>query len=105
MKKPNTKLLKELIERIILPKFQSLKLHEIKIYPLTNFYEYDVRFLTKKKLSVNEQAEIIREMNTLFKMAALDSISPNKTEKDKIIVWFKTPKAKEFSFSANQPGL
>lgn len=79
-----------------------MKLHDIQVFPLTNFYEYDVRFITRKKILVIEQSEIIREVKTLFKMASLDSISPKKTKENRIIIWFKSPKGKEFSYQANQ---
>lgn len=49
MDKHKTNVLKNLIERIIIPRFPFLKLHDIQVFPLTNFYEYDVRFITRKK--------------------------------------------------------
>jgi hypothetical protein len=42
--------------------------------------------------------KIDSEVKNFFKMAGLDKISPNKTKNDTILVWFKTPRAREWSF-------
>ena len=44
-------------------------------------------------------------VNTYAVKKASENSKSDEPQKDKIIVWFKTPKEKEFSFSANQPGL
>jgi hypothetical protein len=94
MKSPY-EIIRTLVESLILPKYPFLKLVDVDSYLLTNVREYDVRFHTKKKLEPSEQAEIFDEIKTLFRMAGLnerESIHPNK-----IHVWFKHPRAKEFS--------
>ena len=91
-------ILRTMIERLIIPQYPSIKIHSIDDYKLTNHVEYDVYLLTKKKLSVEDQMKIDSEVKNFFKMAGLDKISPNKTIKDNVLVWFKTPRAKEWSF-------
>lgn len=94
MKSPY-EIIKILVDSVILPKYPFLKLVDIDSYRLTNVREYDVRFHTKKKIEPSEQAEIFDEMKTLFKMAGL-----NEREfiyQNKIHVWFKHPRAKDFS--------
>lgn len=88
-------IIRTLVESLILPKYPFLKLVDVDSYRLTNVREYDVRFHTKKKMEPSEQAEIFDEIKTLFKMAGL-----NEKEfifQNKINVWFKHPRAKDFS--------
>lgn len=92
-------ILKHLITKVILPKYDFLKSFEIEEFHLTNFLEYDVRFITKKKLPVNDQVMIEKEVQSLFKMAGLDNKVKNKTQSNKVMIWFKTPREKEFYFS------
>jgi len=40
--------------------------------------------------------EIDSEIKSLFKMASLDEVE--KYQKNKIVTWFKTPRAEEWSF-------
>ena len=92
-----------MIERLILPKYPTLKIKGIDSYKLTNKTEYDVYFLTKKKLSQEDQMTIDTQIKSFFKMAGLDIIEKNRTQKNNILVWFKTPKSREWTFHAS-PG-
>ena len=84
------------VEKIILPKYPSLKLYDIDSYPLTNNREYDVRFIVKRKLDPVIQEEIDTEVKTLFRIAGLDE--KERFLRNKIAVWFKTPNSKDWSF-------
>lgn len=87
-----------MIERLIIPQYPSVKIHTIDSYKLTNHTEYDVYLLTKNKLPIEDQMRIDSEVKNFFKMAGLDKVGEKKTQKDNILVWFKTPRAKEWSF-------
>jgi len=91
-------ILRTMIERLIIPQYPSVRIHDIDSYKLTNHTEYDVYLLTKTKLPIEDQMRIDSEVKNFFKMAGLDKIGQNKTQKDNILVWFKTPRAKEWSF-------
>ena len=97
----NYDILKRLIERIILPKYPFLKLKDIESFYLTNFEEYDVRFITKEKIDPEIQTQIDTEVKSLFKMASLDEVE--RYTKNKICVWFKTPRQKDWTFHS-KPG-
>lgn len=97
----NYDILKRLIERIILPKYPFLKLKDIESYYLTNFEEYDVRFITKEKIDPEIQTQIDTEVKSLFKMASLDL--KKRALRDKVLVWFKTPRQKDWTFHG-KPG-
>jgi hypothetical protein len=89
-----------LVESVILPKYPFLKIADIDSYRLTNVREYDVRLITKKKLEPKLQTEIFEEIQSLFQMAGLNErefLYPNK-----ILVWFKHPRAKDFSYQSTQ---
>ena len=92
----NYDILKRLIERIILPKYPFLKLKDIESFYLTNFEEYDVRFITKEKIDPEIQTQIDTEVKSLFKMASLDL--KKRALRDKVLVWFKTPRQKDWTF-------
>lgn len=94
-------IIKNMVERIILPKYPFLKLKDIDSFALTNLREYDVRFITKTKLEPEVQMEIDTEMKNLFKMAGLDE--KERHLRNKICVWFKTPREKEWNFHS-KPG-
>ena len=96
MKKSAYDIIRNLIEKIIIPKYPFLKLNDIDSYILTNWREYDVRFITPKKLGPEVQMEIDSEIKSLFKMASLDDVE--RHQRNKIVTWFKTPRAKEWSF-------
>jgi len=96
MKKSAYDIIRNLIEKIIIPKYPFLKIGDIDSYILTNFREYDVRLITPKKLEPEVQMEIDSEIKSLFKMASLDEVE--KYQKNKIVTWFKTPRAEEWSF-------
>lgn len=89
-------IIRNLIERVILPKYPFLKLYDIDSYYLTNNREYDVRFITTKKLSPLVQEEIDTDVKNLFKMAGLDEVE--RYTRNKVATWFKTPRSKDFSF-------
>lgn len=89
-----------MVERIVIPKYPFLKLHNIESYYLTNNEEYDVRFITPKKLEPEVQMEIDSEVKNLFKMAGLDE--KKRHLRNKICVWFKTPRQKDWSFHSKQ---
>lgn len=101
MKKSPYDIIRVLIEKFILPKYPFLKIKDIDSYFLTNNREYDVRFITPKKLEPEVQMEIDTEIKNLFRMAGLDE--KERYTRNKIAVWFKTPNAKDFSFHAH-PG-
>ena len=92
-------IIRNLIEKIILPKYPFLKLYDIDSYFLTNNREYDVRFITKTKLDSKLQEQIDTEVKSLFKMSGLDQVE--RHTRNKIATWFKTPRAKDFSFHAS----
>lgn len=94
-------IIKIFVEKIILPKYPFLKLYDIDSFYLTNNREYDVRFLTKEKLEPEVQMEIDSDVKSLFKMASLDEIE--RHTRNKIGVWFKKPRQKEWTFHA-KPG-
>jgi len=96
MNKSPYDIIRTLIETFILPKYPFLKIKDVDSYFLTNNREYDVRFITKKKLEPEVQMEIDAEIKNLFRMASLDE--KERWTRNKIAVWFKTPNAKEFSF-------
>ena len=89
-------IIKTFVERIILPKYPFLELHDIDSFTLSNNREYDVRFLTKRKLDQEVQMEIDTDVKSLFKMASLDEVE--RYTKNKICVWFKTPRQKDWTF-------
>ena len=91
-------IIQKLIERIIIPKYPFLKLKDIDSYMLTNNREYDVRFLVKQKLEPEVQQEIDSDVKNLFKMAGLNEVE--RYTRNKICVWFKTPRQKDWSFHA-----
>ena len=93
--------LRIMIEKIILPKYPFLKIHEIDSWPLTNHREYDVRLITKKKLEPEIQMEIDSEIKNLFKLASLDV--KERYTRNKVVTWFKSPNGKEWKFHS-KPG-
>ena len=93
--------IRTMVDRIIIPKYPFLKLYDIDSYFLTNNEEYDVRFITQKKLEPEIQMEIDTEVKNLFKMAGLDE--KKRYLRNKICVWFRTPRQKDWSFHSN-PG-
>lgn len=93
--------IRTMVDRIIIPKYPFLKLYDIDSYFLTNNEEYDVRFITPKKLEPEIQMEIDTEVKNLFKMAGLDE--KKRYLRNKICVWFRTPRQKDWSFHSN-PG-
>lgn len=99
MSKSPYDIIRMLVERVILPKYTFLKLHDIDSYFLTNNRVYDVRFMTKQKLEPELQMEIDTEIKNLFKVAGLDE--KERYTRNKISVWFKTPRSKDWSFHAN----
>jgi len=101
MGKSPYEILQTMIERIIIPKYPFLKIKDIDSYALTNLREYDVRFIVNKKLEPEIQMEIDTEVKNLFKMAGLDE--KERHLRNKIATWFKTPRAKDWSFHA-KPG-
>lgn len=98
MRETQINILKTLIERIIIPKYPFLKLKEIDNYYLTNHTTYDVRFITPKKIDASIQQEIDTELKNLFKMAGLDE--KERHTRNKLMVWFKTPREKSWSFKS-----
>ena len=103
MSKSPYDILRTLIERIILPKYQTLSIESIDSYLLTANREYDVRFYTTKKIPPEVQEEIDTEVKTLFKMAGLDEVENGRYENNIIAVWFKRRGAKDWSFHST-PG-
>ncbi len=99
MQKSPYDIIRMLVERVILPKYPFLKLYDIDSYFLTNYREYDVRFIIKQKLEPELQMEIDRGIKSLFKVAGLDE--KERYTRNKIATWFKTPKSKDWSFTAN----
>lgn len=91
-------IIRKLVEKIILPKYPFLKLKDIDSYALTNYTEYDVRFLTSEPLESDVQMEIDTEVKTLFKMVGLDNVE--RYTKNKICVWFKQPRQKDWTFKS-----
>lgn len=89
-------IIKRFIEKFILTKYPFLKIHSIDSYNLANNREYDVRFLTKKKLSPQQQMDIHKEIKNLFKMSGLNEIEKNT--RNTILIWFKTPREESFSY-------
>jgi hypothetical protein len=89
-------IIRSLIEKVILPKYPFLKINDIDSYNLTNVREYDVRFITPKKLDAEVQMQIDTEVKNLFKMAGLDEME--KFQRNKIATWFKTSRQKDWSF-------
>jgi len=96
LKKSPYDIIRNLIEKIVIPKYPFLKLEDVDSFYLTNYREYDVRFITPKKLDPEVQMEIDSEIKSLFKMVSLDEVE--RYQKNKIATWFKTPRAKEWSF-------
>ena len=92
-------IIKRLLENIIIPKYPSLEIHDIDSFQLVDKRIYDVRFIVKEKLPSEIQQEIDSEVKLLFKMAGLEKIEEDGYERNKIKVWFKTPREKEFTFS------
>jgi hypothetical protein len=93
-------ILRTLVERIIIPKYPFLKLYDIDSFWNPNYEEYDVRFKTLKKLTPEVQQEIDSEVKKLFTMAGLDE--KERHLRNKVMVWFKTPNAKDWAFHATQ---
>lgn len=91
------KQIRVLIEKVILVKYPFLKLKDIDSYHLTNNEEFDVYFITKTKLDPDIQENIDQDVKNIFKMASLDTKGKGPL-KDKILVWFKTPRAKDYTF-------
>jgi hypothetical protein len=100
MEEPNYNIIRKLVERVVLPKYPGLKIHDIDSYFLSQNEEYDVRFRTSKKLPAEIQVEIDKEVKTLFRMAGLEEIQSGKYKPNEIKVWFKTPNAKDWSFTS-----
>lgn len=96
MNKSPYDIIRRLIELTVLPKYPFLKIKDIDSYVLTNNRVYDVRFITSRKLEPEVQMVIDTEVKNLFKMAGLDE--KERHTRNKIGVWFKTPRAKDFSF-------
>lgn len=94
-------IIRMLVERVLIPKYPFLKLHNIDSYVLTNNREYDIRFIVKKKLEPHVQEEIDTEIKNLFRVAGLDE--KERHTRNKIVTWFKTPRQKDWSFHA-RPG-
>lgn len=101
MKKSPYDIIRIFVDKIIIPKYPFLKLDTIDSFALTNFREYDIRFITKKKLEPEVQMEIDNDVKDLFRMASLDE--KERYLKNKIMTWFKTPREKEWSFHS-KPG-
>lgn len=93
-------IIKRMVESIILPKYPELKLYDIDSYPITNNREYDVRFRVRKKLPAEIQVEINEDVKSLFRMAGLDEVETGKYKPNIIKVWFKTPNARDWSFTS-----
>lgn len=96
MSKSPYDIIRIMIEKLILPKYPMIKIEDIDSYPLTNFREYDVRFITKTKLPSETQMEIDTEVKKLFAMAGLDEVE--KYYRNKIACWFKTSREKDWRF-------
>ena len=92
--------IKRLVETLILPKYPELKLVNVDSWSVTSYRTYNVRFMVKKKLPSELQQEIDTEVKTLFKMASLDEREQGRYEKNVIMVWFKTPREKHYTFSS-----
>ena len=93
-----------MVERIILPKYQTLSIESIDSYLLTANREYDVRFYTTRKIPPEVQEEIDTEVKNLFKMAGLDEYEDRRNRRNIVAVWFKRRGAKDFSFHSTTPG-
>lgn len=100
MQKSPYDIIRAMVERLIIPKYPFLKIHDIDSYNLTRRREYDVRFIVKKMPDADVQVEIDQEVRSLFKMAGLDEMENDKGSPNVIYVWFKTPRQKEFSFKS-----
>lgn len=100
MQKSPYDIIRTLVERIILPKYPDLKIHDIDSYGLTSRRAYDVRFISKKKPDAETQVEIDKEVTTLFKMAGLDEVETGRYNPNTILTWFKTPREKHFGFTS-----
>lgn len=94
-------ILRRLVDRVIIPKYPFLKLDKIDDFHLSQQNEYDVRFITKKKLDAETQTEIDTEIKNLFTMAGLDDIQ--KYKRDTVVTWFKAPNGKSWTF-LGKPG-
>ena len=68
---------------------------------MTNLVEFDVRFITRKKLDETLQMDIDTEVKNIFRMAGLDDIE--KRVRNKVAVWFKAPNGKSWVFKS-KPG-
>ena len=93
-------IIKRMVESIILPKYPELKFHDIDSYPTPHSREYSLRFRTRKKLPAEVQVQINEDVKSLFKMAGLDEAENVKYRPNTIKVWFKTPNAKDWSFTS-----
>lgn len=96
MEKSPYDIIRMFVERIILPKYPFLRLYDVDSYNLTNNRIYDVRFITKTKPEPEIQQEIDIEIKNLFKLASLDE--KERYLRNKIMVWFKTPHQKDWTF-------
>lgn len=103
MSKSPYDIIRTLVEKVLIPKYPMIKIHDIDSYRLTGRREYDVRFITEKKLDSETQMEIDTELKELFRMAALDETEREARFSNIIASWFKTPREKDFSFSS-KPG-
>jgi len=93
-------ILKNMVEKIILPKYPTIELSDVDSLFLGSRRYYEVRFITKKELDVETQEEIDSEIKTLFKMASLDQPDRGYFNPSIIKTWFKTPRQKEYSFKS-----
>lgn len=100
MSKSPYDILQHMVEKIILPKYPTIRLSDVDSLFFAGRRYYDVRFITKKELDSEIQEEIDSELKTIFKMASLDQPDGFNNYPNVIRAWFKTPRQKNYSFTA-----
>ena len=102
--KDNSEVLRKLIERVILPKYNKLS-HIEDIEVIASDFRgdsYFVNIVTNECLSTEEMMEIDTEVKTLFKMASLTNVSDNPFNigGNKVMLFFDCGDGKGFVFSS-----
>ena len=102
--KDNSKVLKKLIEKVILPKYNKLS-HIEDIEVIASDFRgdsYFVNIVTNECLSTEEMMEIDTEVKTLFKMASLTNVSDNPFNigGNKVMLFFDCGDGEGFVFSS-----
>lgn len=100
MNEQEVKVLRNLIDKLILPKYKYISLNNIDAFDYRSNIGYNVNFITLYDLDSLLQMEIDTEVKKLFKMASLDTPEDGRFRRNHVSCWFKTPRQKEFKFTS-----